>query len=377
MVTGATYDRAMVGIALLTLVPGELGGSETYVRELLRALARGGELDYRVLLPPVAPTARAGCRRRSRPSTARRGRCRSGSRRWRWRRGAAGAAARAARGRRRRALPADARASRGRAAEGRDAARPAAPRPAGAVPAAERAFRVGRLAPLGARRATRDHDQLVRPRPRGRAARARPGAGARRSTSGSTTSGSARRRVEREPFLLYPARRWPHKNHERLFEAFALLRRERPELRLVLTGGGDSARLPDGVEVRGARADGRARRRCTARASALVFPSLYEGFGQPPLEAMACGCPVACSDVASLPEVVGDAARLFDPNDPSAIAAAVLDVLAARRSGRRAASSGRSSSRGRRPPAPTRTSTASCSDRVRSRVRAGPNRREV
>ena len=45
----------MVGIALLTLVPGQLGGSETYVRELLRTLARGGELDYRVLLPPVAP----------------------------------------------------------------------------------------------------------------------------------------------------------------------------------------------------------------------------------------------------------------------------------------------------------------------------------
>ena len=65
------------------------------------------------------------------------------------------------------------------------------------------------------------------------------------------------------------------------------------------------------------------------RAAALVFPSLYEGFGQPPLEAMACGCPVACSDVASLPEVVGDAARLFDPSDAGSIAAGVLDVLAA------------------------------------------------
>jgi glycosyltransferase involved in cell wall biosynthesis len=63
------------------------------------------------------------------------------------------------------------------------------------------------------------------------------------------------------------------------------------------------------------------------RASALVFPSLYEGFGQPPLEAMACGCPVACSNAGALPEVVGDAARLFDPHDPAAIAAAVRDVL--------------------------------------------------
>jgi alpha-1,3-rhamnosyl/mannosyltransferase len=64
------------------------------------------------------------------------------------------------------------------------------------------------------------------------------------------------------------------------------------------------------------------------RASALVFPSLYEGFGLPPLEAMACGCPVACSNVAALPETVGDAARLFDPRDPRAIADAVLEVLA-------------------------------------------------
>jgi len=65
------------------------------------------------------------------------------------------------------------------------------------------------------------------------------------------------------------------------------------------------------------------------RAAALVFPSLYEGFGQPTLEAMACGCPVACSTAGALPEVVGAAARLFDPHDPDAIASAVRDVLAA------------------------------------------------
>jgi glycosyltransferase involved in cell wall biosynthesis len=134
--------------------------------------------------------------------------------------------------------------------------------------------------------------------------------------------------VQREPFLLYPARPWPHKNHARLYEAFALLRRGRPELRLVLTGHGDFGRVPDGVEVRGlvSRAELVDLYR---RAAALVFPSLYEGFGQPPLEAMACGCPVAVSNAASLPEVCGDAARLFDPHDAEAIAAAVEDVLAA------------------------------------------------
>src|SRR5581483_3278101 len=122
---------------------------------------------------------------------------------------------------------------------------------------------------------------------------------------------------EREPFLLYPARPWPHKNHARLYEAFRQLRRERPELRLVLTGGGDFGAVPDGVEVRGLVADEELAS-LYRRASALVFPSLYEGFGQPPLEAMASGCPVACSDRASLPEVVGDAARLFDPESPTA-----------------------------------------------------------
>ena len=62
------------------------------------------------------------------------------------------------------------------------------------------------------------------------------------------------------------------------------------------------------------------------RAACLVFPSLYEGFGLPPLEAMASGCPVAASDLGAIREVCGDAAVLFDPYDPDAIAAAVLEA---------------------------------------------------
>jgi glycosyltransferase involved in cell wall biosynthesis len=62
-------------------------------------------------------------------------------------------------------------------------------------------------------------------------------------------------------------------------------------------------------------------------ASAFVFPSLYEGFGLPPLEAMASGTPVITSNVSSLPEVVGDAALLIDPLDPSALADAMWRVL--------------------------------------------------
>ncbi len=62
-------------------------------------------------------------------------------------------------------------------------------------------------------------------------------------------------------------------------------------------------------------------------ASVFVFPSLYEGFGLPPLEAMAAGTPVVTSNVSSLPEVVGDAALLIDPMDAGAIADAVARVL--------------------------------------------------
>ena len=131
----------------------------------------------------------------------------------------------------------------------------------------------------------------------------------------------------REPFLLYPANPWPHKNHERLFEALTRLRRERSDLRLVLTGSGlERLSPPAGVEVRG-RVPREQLASLYRRASALVFPSLYEGFGQPPLEAMASGCPVACSTAGALPEVCGSAARYFDPLSVDEMVEAVLTVL--------------------------------------------------
>ena len=96
----------------------------------------------------------------------------------------------------------------------------------------------------------------------------------------------------------------------------------------MLVGSGHEGKpVPPGVEVRGRVGDDEIVE-LYRTASALVFPSLYEGFGQPPLEAMAAGCPVACSSTTALPEVVGDAARLFDPTSPEEIAAAVADVLA-------------------------------------------------
>ena len=62
-------------------------------------------------------------------------------------------------------------------------------------------------------------------------------------------------------------------------------------------------------------------------AAALVYPSLYEGFGIPPLEAMSAGCPVICSNTSSLPEVVGDAGEYFDPASFESMAAAMGRVL--------------------------------------------------
>ncbi len=132
---------------------------------------------------------------------------------------------------------------------------------------------------------------------------------------------------DREPFVLYPARPWPHKNHARLIEAFTTLRQTRPRLRLILTGGGLERLdpLPEGVTRLGSVSSERVAS-LYRRAACLVFPSLYEGFGLPPLEAMACGCPVAAADAGAIPEVCGDAAVLFDPTDVDAIAAAIIEA---------------------------------------------------
>ncbi len=315
----------MVGISLLTLVPGELGGSETYVRELLRGLGRVGELSYRVLLPPAAPAAAEGLP------------------------GEVADEYRLAHTPAQRLIAMTAAAARPgplrRRLRGADLVhypltlRIPALSPSVVTlhdvqhidlpdmfPRSELLFRR-----LAWHRSVRGADRVIVP---SEFVRDRAVAGLGLDPDAVTViplgldhSALAPGAEEREPFLLYPARRWPHKNHERLFEAFELVRRERPDLRLVLTGGGDFSAVPDGVEARGHLPwpDVVA---LMQRASALVFPSLYEGFGQPPLEAMACGCPVASSNAGALPETVGDAALLFDPYDPAAIAAAVLDVLA-------------------------------------------------
>ena len=135
-------------------------------------------------------------------------------------------------------------------------------------------------------------------------------------------------------FILYPANFWKHKNHDALLQALRLLARERNlTIDLVLTGH----QVPDGYPVEAKAAEYGIADQVQVlgyvsaaelaylyrRARMLVFPSCFEGFGIPLVEAMAVGCPIAAADTTSIPEVAGQAALLFDPASPLAIAAAI------------------------------------------------------
>jgi glycosyltransferase involved in cell wall biosynthesis len=146
----------------------------------------------------------------------------------------------------------------------------------------------------------------------------------------------ARLELGERPVLLTVNAALPHKNLERLLRALPLL----PEPVLVLVGhaGRDSERLralaaelgvADRVRITGWLSD-EDLEGLYRLAAGFVYPSLHEGFGMPVLEAMRRGTPVACADATSLPEVVGDAALLFDPYSVEAIADAARALLAGR-----------------------------------------------
>jgi glycosyltransferase involved in cell wall biosynthesis len=141
------------------------------------------------------------------------------------------------------------------------------------------------------------------------------------------------RRPAETPYLLCVSTLHPHKNLERLLAAFAEFRRARPEYRLVLAGmrgfqaeklerARESLRLRDAVEFTGWIARERLYE-LYAGASAFLYPSIFEGFGMPVLEALAAGLPAACARIQPLAAIAGEAALQFDPHDTAAIAEAM------------------------------------------------------
>jgi glycosyltransferase involved in cell wall biosynthesis len=147
-------------------------------------------------------------------------------------------------------------------------------------------------------------------------------------------------RLHYRQYILYVGSERRRKNLDRLFESFAALKREFPDLMLVKVGSPGRCK-----EFRSQTLETLSRLGITedvifvdhisekdlayyySSAALLCYPSLYEGFGLPPLEAMACGCPVVTSNTSSLPEVVGEAGIMVNPYDTSGLVRAMRRVL--------------------------------------------------
>jgi len=138
------------------------------------------------------------------------------------------------------------------------------------------------------------------------------------------------------PFLLYVGSRGGYKNFEGLLKAYAASSQLKSDFDLICFGGGafsDNEHVL--IQQLGVSADrvfqvsgnDELLAAYYKTASAFVYPSLYEGFGIPPLEAMSFDCPVVCSNVSSIPEVVGNAGEMFDPYNPDSIRGAIERVI--------------------------------------------------
>jgi glycosyltransferase involved in cell wall biosynthesis len=139
------------------------------------------------------------------------------------------------------------------------------------------------------------------------------------------------------PFVLYPAQTWPHKNHLGLIDAISLLRDEGAPVSLLCTGlltehhqvvqrHIDELRLGDRVKFLGYVKQAHLAW-LYQHAAALVFPSRFEGWGIPVVEAFAWDVPVTCSSIPVLDEAAHDAAVRFDPSDPADLAGAIRRVV--------------------------------------------------
>lgn len=138
--------------------------------------------------------------------------------------------------------------------------------------------------------------------------------------------------LEKDGYLIYPANFWPHKNHKVLLTAFGIHRASHPgsRLKLVLTGAdtGLAPEIKEAAQTMGLGAwviftgfvSDQDLAGLTVGAKALIFPSLFEGYGMPVAEAMSLGRPVLCANLTSLPEVGGEAVLYFDPRQPDDVA---------------------------------------------------------
>jgi glycosyltransferase involved in cell wall biosynthesis len=138
------------------------------------------------------------------------------------------------------------------------------------------------------------------------------------------------------PYILYVGDRYGYKNFSGLIQAYANSEKLKKDFKLVCFGApplsaeefscSHQLGIPEGNLLHFAGSDVLLKQFYRS-ASAFVYPSIYEGFGIPPLEAMALSCPVICSNTSSIPEVVGNASELFDPNDVESITVAMEKVL--------------------------------------------------
>lgn len=148
--------------------------------------------------------------------------------------------------------------------------------------------------------------------------------------------GVQRHEIERKPFLLYVGPRTGYKNFTKLLEAVAASHQIKSDFDVLAFGGGkfSVAELAlvanlgfSGNQVNQISGDDALLGKYYAKARAFVYPSLYEGFGIPPLEAMAHNCPVVCSNTSSMPEVIGKAGEYFDPTSTEAMRHAIESVV--------------------------------------------------
>ncbi|MDR0678180.1 MAG: glycosyltransferase family 4 protein [Holosporaceae bacterium] len=145
--------------------------------------------------------------------------------------------------------------------------------------------------------------------------------------------------LDKNNYLIYPSSLWEHKNHTRLLISFAkFLLSSNSNLKLAVVGkfhAGNKHSFWENIEKKGLNKNVVFTNFVTdeelnvllSNSLALVFPSLYEGFGMPVVEAMTAGIPVICSNVGSLPEVAGDAAIFFDPTNIDEMSAAIFKMV--------------------------------------------------